>query len=496
MGNESSERNPERTNYTEDRKRDVAAINGVLDQEAAPDAIGGDVTLVVLLKTLPTETVQDNKLIDMVYFARDKHQKDVRWRACRPHIERLSHLDLRNPMQEFDNLAMEMSPVYGHRAGNHAGGAAAPRLNGDLDTRAIEADTLRGRLQAEMKADQASRLNSTPYINTTQLFEQAANPSSNSFSLPISIPGVTNAHNVSENTATNTQSGYPWQRLAKFPVAPGSGLQAIKSPVQGHMPHFQSTPIDPSLTRQSPQAEAVTPHETRVDPLRHPIRAASPPTTNDILDPILDPRALYQSHQRSNAHQRSTQQQQPQCQIRPPAPQQPLSLQAIRYPSLNLICGERVNPDWLTWRDNERKKDEAKAREAEREARLRAEILAEMAAGADVLAYRFREYNEVVQKLGESESGSEYHQKLLANTIIKHDDQGEDARVVRFAKSRWWNYWTKAEKEVAKEAMRRAAEEPLGLWGEMRRGGHLMTRADMSTIRRVAKSYDSVYLDE
>jgi hypothetical protein len=489
MGIQILERDQQHPDYTDDLKRDAAAINAVLDQEATAEIVAGE--LQILLRDIsPEPRLTDRQLVNMIYFAKEEHQALLRWRACRAHVQRLGCLDLRNPMKEFDNLARQMSPAYGPQAARHKQKGRASLLNEKQRGRMKEADLMQAMLQAELNPDvvgaeleKPSKLHTTPYVNTTRLFEQTA-------------------------ILSSAQGKSPRLRPTKRPATQAPGPQTVISPTRGHMPYLAQRSIDPSLTKGHQQLKlnslivgaqqtnvsspikAVAPTQTHLEPLGQSSPEPSLSITHPVLDPIVDPRALFLSEQRLHAGLDSSQHQQLQSQPRAPTHQQPVSLQAI------LKSTDRVNPEWLVWRATKRKEEEEQAREAERKERLRAEILAEIATGADVLAYRFREYNEVVHKQAEGEVGSAYHQNLLANKIIAHDDQSEDARVVRFAKSRWWNYWTKDDKDIAKEAMKKAVQGPLGLEGEMRGGGHLITQADMSVMRREAKSYDSGFVGE
>jgi hypothetical protein len=111
-----------------------------------------------------------------------------------------------------------------------------------------------------------------------------------------------------------------------------------------------------------------------------------------------------------------------------------------------------------------------------------------------VLAYRLREYNEVMPNLAFCEQNSQYHSQLLANEFVAEDDASEDARIVGFAKERWWNYWTWRDIGVAREAMRRAEaekeEERVDCWRrEMRGHGRLVTLNDLRMIREATGTY-------
>lgn len=91
--------------------------------------------------------------------------------------------------------------------------------------------------------------------------------------------------------------------------------------------------------------------------------------------------------------------------------------------------------------------------ELERKLALEEELRGLMSSGTDVLAFRYRDFL-TIHPLRTGERMSQYHTSLLANQWVNNDDMSEEARVIRFAKKKWYMYWQKEDKPKALETMK------------------------------------------
>jgi hypothetical protein len=546
------ERDTKNILYDRDIYRDAAAINKVLDREAAaqPDEHG---KIAGLLRAVDVKVqgLLDKKLIDMCHFAKDKFQRDVDWRACLAHTDRLERLNLRMPQVEFDRLALELNPLYGATEGSPVVEAStqpqavstAHSQNGVTPQPQSEAT---GSPQNAVLAPSQNRVNAQPQyedqrVPTIESTRAAKVPAKTEGPRrPFTVPPQDTSQLFERNTETKTLLP-PALYRTRSPAQPAALLSnrghmpslknneidpALIDPALAQAPHRSSTSIQsltkpqqanvssPTLSNSTPNISRTnTPYRVHNDPhLQTTTPVTSPAPLPRLLDPIFDPKAAFRSAQQQHnrtaniqpAPQPPVQQpfqisyaqneyyrQQQQTQVHParkehiPQPQQPLSVQAIRSYATSTQPDSNINPAWVTWNaDRER---EARL-EAERKARIRSEIISEIAAGADVLAYRLRDYNDVMPNLSPCERNCQYHSQLLANKVVAQNDVSEEARVVRFAREKWWNYWMWKDFDMAKEAMGRAEavkeEERMECWRrEMRGHGHLVTLDDLNAIR-------------
>jgi hypothetical protein len=485
--------------YEDDLQRDIAAINQVLDYEAATSPGWEDFQ--PLLCKMDHATLLDRKLIDMIYFAKDESQRPIHWRLCRAHTDRLACLDLRNPKKELMNLGIMLNPNHALQAVNRAATALPPAE--PSRTRAIQT------------------IQQTPDLptisNKNRLFEhifvRSPYKARACYVNPADYPAL-RTESVSEpqskDASSNPEFKYGGQPQAKNggqtqKLAKPCVQQAVPSTQQGHMPSIKDNTdqdrVGTSIDRQlfspkrgvtpgplvssfeyglpTPNVESCSPYASGLQSTL----ASSSTTPHAISDSIIDPQALY------NVHEKIVQQE--------PVPtgqqtQQPLSLQSL-YSSGNkpAFFDRPVSLEWEEWNSAQLKKAEEQRLEALRKQQLRTEILAEIASGADILAYRYNEYLDVFP-LEQHQTKSKYHRNLLANSIIEDDDASETARAVRFAKNKWWNYWTKNDETCVLEAMKQSMEVPLSLEEEMRSGGHLITQEDIGAIRKIVRGYPTM----
>ncbi|KAF2683920.1 hypothetical protein K458DRAFT_451634 [Lentithecium fluviatile CBS 122367] len=554
MGQSRIERDALHKAYESDLKRDLDAINNVLDRETEAEADPTRRTQQPLLRSCSAESIKDRGLVEMIHFAKDPYQRLLRWRVCNAHMTRLGGLDLRNPRKEFDNLVIEMNPI----CVNHVADGTTPLPADNAERNAIRASVIQRMLQATESpsrgATQSGSINErrqTP-LPAHRLFEPTPKVL-NSTTLPLAVCSPRQTYTRYVNPAdypsvrtSNTQKNYVWSQSSNSSTKSSPTPQATMSPKQGHMPNLTSnagqkrkgadidpdlfstkrratsgpvvssfvhgyrSPYCPSGAQQaygrppspsqeagqrtaSSQSQHKQPERTQPERQRQLTPATSSPTIHSsggpILDlqtlfvkeksgktgetsahPILDPNALYVKERDVQTGERpampqSLQQRQPPTQQ--PAPQQPRPLPTVQSSQAGPVSQDRANPEWVVWYNNQQKKAEEERQGAARLQRLRVEIQAEIAAGADVLAYRYYEYMKLFPINRQGDNFSKYHRDLLANQVIRERSSVELRRAVQFAKSRWWNYWTSKELDIVMEAMKKAEERPSGLAEDM-----------------------------
>lgn len=126
-------------------------------------------------------------------------------------------------------------------------------------------------------------------------------------------------------------------------------------------------------------------------------------------------------------------------------------------------------------------------KERERKERIKKELEVEMKIpGNDILAYRYHDYMEMhPRKSGERLSA--YHTGLLANQKLEDRDRSESAMAIRYAKEKWWNYWTVKDKQMVIDILRKKKQSGGDKTKEeMKAGGHLVTGADIDQFRKAA----------
>ncbi|KAJ4288940.1 hypothetical protein N0V90_011281 [Kalmusia sp. IMI 367209] len=129
--------------------------------------------------------------------------------------------------------------------------------------------------------------------------------------------------------------------------------------------------------------------------------------------------------------------------------------------------------------------------EEDRTAKVKSELKAEMYKGNQVLAYRYRDYMALYPCRGQ-ERLSSYYLNLLANQQIQEDDQSDGAMAVRYAKEKWFMYWTAEQKEMVMQIVREkrlAGVKAQGPKREIVADSHLMTEGDIQAIRDAISSY-------
>jgi hypothetical protein len=492
---------PPNSAYEGGLRRAIAAINTNLNAEVAAESI--EYLERPLLRDLNPELIEDRRLIDMIHFAKDNYQRLVDWRFCRAHTKRLERLDLRNPKEELRSLAMVTNLGHALQAVDRVSAALAlPSTN---EVSALQANTLQ-----QMEKSGVISTETTMTFNIHRSPELRSKKSDGGLAFPMSSCSLYEAQaclvnpadhpSTLRNNTPSSRGDYVWSKpklgsggqpqkmrqSLKSSTSPSS--QTIPSSQQGHVDSLADKPsrkrketvTDPDSS--SPKRRATsrslnpyseygllppntsqmqygtpiwppdlsfgycspTPHKDASIPSissTQIIPVVSTTAGQAILDPIIDPTSLYISEQqRSTSHNNirdKTVQQRPCSTGQLPAHQR-LSLQDLQIPVSN------------TTFNHPKERSEAQRRDI-----IIAEIRAEIAAGADVLAYRYNEFLDVFP-LKKNECTSRYYRDLIANGVISDDDNSEAARTVRFAKSKWWNYWTAKDKGYVVEAMTKA----------------------------------------
>lgn len=127
------------------------------------------------------------------------------------------------------------------------------------------------------------------------------------------------------------------------------------------------------------------------------------------------------------------------------------------------------------------------AQKEQRKAELQEELRHLLRTEPDaVLAHRYRDYVEAFP-LPPGEKMSSFHLGLLANEKMPEEgDMRDHAVAVRYAKAKWWNYWELGDVGMVAEMARKAR---LSVGEETKMGGHLVTKEDLESMRRLAKLY-------
>lgn len=144
---------------------------------------------------------------------------------------------------------------------------------------------------------------------------------------------------------------------------------------------------------------------------------------------------------------------------------------------------EQATAQWQTWQD-EQVMEALMAKE--RKEKLKRELEAEMKVpDTDILAYRYRDYMEI-HPLRSGERLSPYHLGLLANQTLEGRSRDE-VMAIRYAKQKWWNYWTVKDKQMVIEMLRKKPQVVENLMEEhMKSGGYLVNDTDIDNIRKTA----------